>query len=248
MSTGLSTISESTLANLPEALQQKILEASKKIQESSSTTINKIRLDAKSYIFPDQNEVQSFHGIILATKHANIHYQGEYQEGVQNPVDCIAVGDVACKDLRPHDKVENPYSSHCATCDFFQWGSGARNKGKACGEHTLLAVYVPSYGDDILLLEAKRKNSSIVDGYLKVVAKKYGHPIAVITQFTMGEINKWEQSFNAIDATKPELVINLSNRIEEADDMLIARVTDSYQKSNITASESNTSVRQARSR
>ena len=250
MSTDLSTISENALSNLPEALQQKILAASKKIQESSSTTINKIRLDAKSYTFPDQNEVQSFQGIILATKHANVHYRGEYEEGVQNPVDCMAVGDEACKDLSPHEKVESPHSSRCSTCDFFQWGSGPRGKGKSCGEHTLLAVYVPSFGDDILLLEEKKKNSTIVDGYLKTIAKKHGHPIAVVTQFTIGETNKWEQSFAAVEAVKIELVTNLSSRIEEAEDMLTARVVDAYQKSDmpVGSSEAEAPARQARSR
>jgi hypothetical protein len=249
MTSSLTTISENSLSNLPEELQLKILAAAKKIQESSSISINKIRLDAKSYIFPDQNEVQTFQGIIIATKHANIHYQNDYEEGVPNPVDCMAIGDEACKDLTPHEKVENPIGTKCATCKNFQWGSGSRGKGKSCGEHTLLAVYVPSYGDDIFLLEEKKKNSVIVDSYLKTTTKKHGHPMAVVTQFTMGDTTKWEQSFSAVAPANVELVTNLTSRMDEAEDMLISRVVDVYQKNDIPfGNEEENTVRTARSR
>jgi len=251
MSTDLATMSNSSISHLPEELQKKILEASQKIQNSSAIVINKIRLDAKSFIFPDQNEVQSFQGIVVGVKHANLHYKGDYEDGVMNPVDCIAVGDVSCQNLSPHEKVEAPYCANCNECSMFQWGSATRGKGKSCGEHTLLAVYVPSYGEDLLLFEAKKANSRAADGYLNTVSSKFGHPIAVNTQFTMGEKNKWEQSFVAVSPTDASLVTNLVGRFEEADAMLTARVVDAYRPGEVAAAantQTDASPRAARAR
>lgn len=218
------------LAHLPEALQQKILAASAKIQQSASVSINKIRLDSKSYIFPDGTESNSFSGIIVGVKHANIHYAGEYEEGVTNPPDCLAVGDDSCSALVPLAEVENKYSTACGSCPKMQWGSALKGKGKACGEHTLLALYVPAFGEDLFLIEEKKANSKAVDGYLANVNNKYGHPVAVLTEFTIGAKNKWEQSFQATGIVSQDLVVKLVERFEEANTMLEARVVDSYKK------------------
>jgi len=232
---------ENPLANLPEELQKKILAASQQIQQSSSVTINKIRLDAKNYILPDSTETEKFSGIIVGIKHANIHYAGEYEEGVTNPPDCIALGDVPCNDLVPHESVVEKYCTTCAACPKFQWGSAARGKGKSCGEHTLLAVYIPSLGDELYLLEEKKANSKAVDGYLASINNKYGHPVAVLTEFAIGVKNKWEQSFSATGRTSAELVTKLVDRFEEANVMLEARVLDAYKRSQ-TAADSSTTV------
>jgi hypothetical protein len=230
MSNELSTLDDMSLANLPEELQKKILEYSKKIQESSTVSINKIRLDSKSYTFPDGTETQNFSGIIIGVKHANIWYKDEYVEGVTQSPACLAVGDASCKGLTPASIVENPPNADCDTCPNFQWGSAAKGKGKACAEYTLLAVYVPSMGDELFVLEQKKANSRVCDTYLTSVSKRFGSPIAVLTQFTMGEKNKWEQSFTPVSPVNSELLTTLASRMEEADDMLKAKVLDAYRK------------------
>jgi hypothetical protein len=237
------------LAHLPEALQKKILAASAKIQQSANVSINKIRLDAKTYIFPDSTEVSSFSAIIVGVKHANIHYAGEYEEGVTNPPDCLAVGDESCANLIPLSEVESKYSVTCNDCPKMQWGSALKGKGKACGEHTLLALFVPSLGEDLFLIEEKKANSKAVDGYLANVNNKYGHPVAVLTEFTIGAKNKWEQTFFASGVVSSDLVMKLVERFEEANTMLEARVTDSYRKTPTkTEPASEVAARPARAR
>lgn len=230
-------MSDSGLANLPEDIQQKILAYSKQIQESSTISVAKIRLDAKNYIFPDQTETQTFSGVIVGIKHANIYYEKEYEDGKLHPPRCFAVGDVACANLSPHSKVQQPCSATCETCFNFEWGSALRGKGKACAEITLLAVYVPSLGDDLYYLEQKKGNSRIADTYLFNVSKKYGTPLAVLTEFSMGVKNKWEQTLTAVKPVSPEIIMTLVGRMEEANNMLEARVIESYKRPEASTEE-----------
>lgn len=241
MTTELATFDETTfsLASLPEKLQAKILAASQTIKDSSTISINKIRIDAKSFIFPDGNEVQTFSGIIVASKHANIHYQGEYEEGKTNPPDCVAVlpgeQDSPNDRLIPHADVVARFGTTCNECPKLQWGSdkGGKGKGKECAEHVLLAIYVPSLGDDLYLLEAKKGNARIVDGYIAATVTKFQHTVAVNTQFSMGETKKWKQSFKAEGFANGDVVAALVKRFDEANNMLYARVIDAYRRGSV---------------
>lgn len=226
----MSTTELSTIDSLPEELQLKILEASKRIEASCFASLNKIRLDAKNYIFPDGTETNSFTGIIVNFKHANIHYPKEYQDGVINPPDCFAVGDAACTELKADASVEAKYCVTCKDCAKFQWKSAARGNGKACAEHTLLAVYIPQLGEDLYLLEEKKANCRAADAYLSLTKGKKGHPIFVYTSFHMAEKEKWAQTFYAQDFVPKELVTKLAERMEEAGNMLEQRVRDLYQR------------------
>lgn len=245
---------EFSLANLPEEMQAKIKAAADKLRATSAIKVNKIRLDAKSYIFPDGSEVQSFNGVIVAAKHSNIHYAGDYEEGTINRVDCFAIrevgDDAANKDLTPHSSVIGKYHTNCGDCPKWQWGSDKRKKGKECAEYVLLAVVVPSLGDTMYLLEEKKGNAKVIDGYIRNVTDKFGHPLAVQTQFTMGEEDKWKQSFQVVGGTAQELVTNLAGRITEADQMLTERVLTSYDAGDepVAKSEEAPPAREARSR
>jgi hypothetical protein len=249
MSNDVVSFNQNSLANLSEELQLKILAYSQKIQEGATVNVSKIRLDAKSYIFPDGTETQTFSGIIISSLHANMRYP-DYEEGKINPPDCIALGTEACKDLKPHESVDSPYNSNCGNCPKFQWGSAEKGRGKACSEYTLLAVYVPAMGDDLFLVEQKKANSRIADTYLLNATKKFGHTISVLTKFTMGEKTKWEQSLVTTDPVNMEMITKLAERFEEAETILKARVIDAYRKEDTgTASEvTDEPVRQARSR
>lgn len=192
-STEITTADTFSLASLPAELQAKILAASEQLSNAATISVNKIRNDAKAFIFPDGTETQSFAGIIVGIKHANIHFAGEYSEGKSNPPDCIAVCegaiDASNVDLSPHNEVLMPYiAGHCGQCPKLQWNSdkGGKGKGKECSEYVMLAVSVPALGDDIYLLECKKGNAKTADGYLAAVRTKFGHPIAVLTQFAMG--------------------------------------------------------------
>jgi hypothetical protein len=225
-----------SIATLPENLRQRIIDASNKLKSSSAVTVNKIRNDVKNFILPDGTETQSFAGIIVAVKHANIHYSSEYEEGVSNPPDCFAIqegaDDTSNDELLPHSMVTSPFSGACAHCSKLQWGSdkGGKGKGKECSEYVLLAVNVPSLGDDLFLLECKKANAKTADGYLANATAKFGHPILVTTNFTMGEKAKWAQTFVAQSPAPGALVTSLAERIDEGGAMLIERVKGSYKE------------------
>lgn len=259
MDSDLTTVDNQQVAitALPESLQQRVLEASNRLKESSSVQVNKIRNDAKNFILPDGEEVDSFTGIIIAVKHANMHYAMAYEEGVTNPPDCLAVmedaNDVACADLKPHRVVESPYSAACGHCAKLQWGSdkGGKGKGKECAEYVMLAIYIPSLGDDLFLLECKKGNSKTADSYLANVTSRFGHPIVAHTLFSMGKKAKWAQSFNTTTPVSAELVAALAERIDEANSMLVERVKGAYRTSDNTPGKVETdksSGRAARSR
>lgn len=223
---------------LPESLQQRVLEASNRLKESASVQVNKIRNDMKNFILPDGEEADNFTGIIVAAKHVNMHYAMAYEEGVTNPPDCLAIlegaDDVSCADLKPHRIVDSPYNAVCGRCAKLQWGSdkGGKGKGKECAEYVMLAVYVPSLGDDLFLLECKKGNSKVADSYLANVTNKFGHPIVVHTMFSMGKKAKWAQSFAATTPVSAELVASLAERIDEANAMIVERVKGAYRADN----------------
>lgn len=238
-STEITQTTESfSLASLPPELQAKLLAASEQLKNSAAITVNKIRNDAKSFIFPDGTETQKFAGIIIAVKHANMHYASEYVEGKSNPPDCIAIAegeiDPSNNDLVPHNDVVAPHivGGFCGKCPKLQWGSdkGGKGKGKECSEYVLLAINVPALGDEIFLLECKKGNVKTVNGYLANVRTKFGHPIAVLTQFTTGTKIKWAHEYATVSPVSVDLVTNLAGRMEEANNMLIARVVDAYKR------------------
>lgn len=237
---------QTSLTALPENLQQRIMAASLRLKESSAVQVNKIRNDAKNFVMPDGDEADSFTGIIVAAKHANMHYASAYAEGITNPPDCLAImdgsDDSSNVDLTPQKLVTSPYSGNCGSCSKLQWGSdkGGKGKGKACAEYVMLAIAVPSLGDDLFLLECKKGNARVVDNYLANVTNKHGHPIVVNTTFSMGIKNKWAQSFLAKSPVSDELVASLAGRIDEANAMLVERVKGAYQKAAVAANDTKT--------
>src|SRR5574343_171218 len=118
---------------------------------------------------------------IVAARHANIHYAKEYEEGVSNPPDCFAIcdgiEDAANDELIPHSTVISKYATSCKECPKLQWGSAAKGKGKDCSEYVLLAINIPTLGDDLYLLECKKANAKTADGYLATVTQKFTNPI-----------------------------------------------------------------------
>ena len=230
--TDITTVAETEnpLAHLPPELQEKILAARQQIEESSAISINRVSFTATKYKLPDGSETDTFVGIIVGAKHANVHYATEYNRDEVQPPDCVAImpkgKDAACADLVPASFVVSKYSEKCADCTQFQFGS--KGKGKACFEHTLLALYVPSIGEQLILLEARKGNSRTADNYLRNVASKYGHPMAVLTRFTIGAKRDWVQDYEFENVVAPELIQNVSQRLDEAEDMLYERVAGTY--------------------
>jgi hypothetical protein len=227
---------DEALNNLPEELRQRLLNARKAIEESATFSLKKIgvKQGGIAYRLPDESTSTRFSGIVLAVKHANKFYPNPYVATKIEPAKCVAVvesdGDVRNAELAPLNAVSDKPSDNCATCPNFQWGSNPQGtgKGKLCTEYVIAAVYVPALGDDIYLVEQKKARAAKFDTYLKRITAKAGHPMMVVTQF---EINvngePFEQEFTAVSQTPAELIPTLAERIEEANQILVASVKNS---------------------
>ena len=184
---------------------------------------------------PDEQETERFTGVIVAAKHANIHYPGAYVAGAATGADCVAVrfgqADVSFDKLAPIPDVSAPYCVSCAGCEKLKWGSAANGgNGKACAETMVMAVYVPQLGDDLFIVEARRKWANNAEKYLNMTSTKYRAPIAVLTEFKLGSENSvWEQTYRTVQINKPELMANLLARREEANSLIDAHVRNTLE-------------------
>jgi hypothetical protein len=244
---------DNPLAHLPEALQKKILAARQNIESSSAMMINRVTFSPTKYRLPDGTEADTFVGVIVGVKHANVHYPAEYNRDEVTPPDCVAVmpigEDKSCNDLIPSAFVQAKYAEKCSECHKFEFGS--KGKGKACFEHTLLAVYIPSVGDQLVVLEARKGNSRTCDAYIRNMSSKMGHPIAVLTRFTIGAKKDWEQTYEFDGVIAPDLLENVSARMDEAEELLYNRVAGAYRAAEVpdtTSTSTQTSGRKSRGR
>lgn len=219
---------QTPFSTLPAELQAKIKARADEIKAGCSVSVRRIPHRAKGFASPDGNDMPSFTGVIVGNLHANLHYKGAYKRGEINPLDCFAYGTGETKDLVPAPEVVERYAVSCGACNNFMWGSGQGGSGKACGEHTCLAVYVPSLGDDIYVVDMKKGNSRVADNYLVNVTNKYGDPIAVMTKFEMGLKKDWEVTLTAVTNADANLVANLALRMDEAQNILVERVRSTY--------------------
>jgi hypothetical protein len=80
------------------------------------------------------------HGIIIASTHANLFYESEYDEdNPANPV-CWAYGDEE-ETMAPHPKATKPqHDGPCVSCPQNQWGTARKGRGKACSNRRNLAI------------------------------------------------------------------------------------------------------------
>ena len=224
-----------SLDDLPEELKKKLAVYQEKLA-SGSTSVLRIRNDAKEFIFPDGTSMNKFQGTIIATKRANVHYAAAYQDGKISPPDCFAVcsgsEDVdKNEDLVPHSDVVSPHGYNCRDCLKFQWGSSTTGtkKGKDCSELILVAITTPAMGDEICVLEAKKGNAKEFGDYLFKLGTKFGFPQAVVTEFCAGaEGKKYVHSYTAVARNNAVMVTAAAERIDEASILLTERIRSSY--------------------
>lgn len=229
--TDIATVEDAnSLASLPPELQAKIKAQADQIASSCRVSVNRIAHRAKGFALPDGSEVQTLTGVIVGYLHANMHYKGAYVRGQVNPLDCFAY-DAASENehLSPPEEVVARYSTSCGNCPQRQWGSGPNGRGKDCGEHTCLAVYIPQLGEELYVIDMKKGNcDKVAKPYLRNTRNQHGSPIAVYTRFSMGEKDDWAASMTATGAVPAELLTNLASRMDEAQEVLVERVRGAY--------------------
>lgn len=232
----MAVVDDNPLANLSPEMLERIKKATHNIQNTSTVAARKISVvgGGTGYRLPDDTVVDSFSAIIVGVKHANRLYTKPYVQGKPEQAECVAVdttgNDVRNADLIPIESCRGKFADSCATCHNFEWGSNptGSGKGKLCTEYVLCAVLIPSMGDDLYIVEQKKARSQKMDSHVKKITNRFGHPVAVYTQFKINEGNNpFEQNFYATDYVPGELVEKLVNRFEEADAILTDAVINS---------------------
>lgn len=243
---------DNPLAGLPEEVLAKIRAAAQSIQTSSLISTRKIGIakGGMSYKMPDDSNSKRFTGIVVAIKHANKNYPNAFVQGRFDPADCVAVcpgGLDSINDrLIPISESTKIYSpTGCGVCPRFQWGSNpaGSGKGKLCNEYTLAAVYIPSLGEDLYLVEQKKARGQRFDGHIRKITDAFGHPAMVYTEFVIAENDEaFDQNFYPVDRVPPELFIKLASRLDEANAILVDSVRSSLSSNDTKTGDAATEV------
>lgn len=125
--------------NYDEELAKRARAAKKREKPVTSTVTMKAGILKLNGDAATDNKI---HGIIIASTHANIFYEEEYDEdNPTNPV-CWAYGEDE-DTMAPHPKATKPQHHECAGCHHNQWGTARKGRGKACSNRRKLAL-IPS--------------------------------------------------------------------------------------------------------
>ena len=228
---------EDNQALVPAALRQAILAAGAALSETATISTRKIRVKdgGGRYVLPGDTQVASFSGVIVAAKHANVHWPSAWVKNQITPADCGAVmpkGDARNADLTPMPHIPAPYAASCKNCQKLEWGSATTGtgKGKACTEMTVLAVFIPALGSDLFIVEQKKKKSQVIDGHIKNLIRMGGHPMMFLTRFEIGaDDDAFDQKFYVEDKTNQDLIAHLATRMDEANDLIYEHVRSSVE-------------------
>ncbi len=102
----------------------------------------------------DDNELRV---IILASTHENQFYEGDYDPEVKATPICYAFGDSELT-MQPHEDSPAKQSEQCDGCEFNEWGSADKGKGKACKNiRRLVCVTEDAVESPEQLLEAEAR-------------------------------------------------------------------------------------------
>lgn len=130
------------LMNIEAQLKQELAAIGGTVDAPSS---NKISTKGKVFALPDGTTgAGPLNLIILDSIVFNQYFEGAYDPKQKAPPKCWALGRVV-KDMKPSASVVGPQGDDCETCPRAQWGTGPRNKGKACKNQRRLLVLPPDF-------------------------------------------------------------------------------------------------------
>lgn len=77
--------------------------------------------------------------VIVDSVLENTYYEGDFDPDEPGPPSCYAFGRDEST-MAPHEQAASPQAPSCAECQWNQWGSAERGRGKACRNRVRLAV------------------------------------------------------------------------------------------------------------
>ena len=215
---------QTVFKNLPVSYQEEMARQVAALSgRLSAPTGNKIRISQnKVFTFPDGRTTDDkFQAVVVDFICRNDYYSTGFDPADIQPPDCFAIGQKR-EDCIPSRNVPHKEHPTCKGCPQAEWGSGARGKGKACKESTLLAVLPPDAASDhpLWLLQVSPTGVKYWDNYVRDVVRAFAMmPVGVIT--TIGfDPNETYPSLRFGHATPYEGVERFMARQSEATDIL----------------------------
>lgn len=173
-------------SNLPVDVRQRLeKEAAEMVKRIGSPGGDFIRLTRKkTFKLPNgQESAHPLRVVVLDFVAFKAFYDRPFSEDEKTPPACFALGRGKLKDMSPHESAPAKQSETCADCPNNEFGS--KGKGKACGDHYVLAVVEPSDKPDapVYLIKLSPTATRPWDAYVTNVLSAFGRgPIAVSTE------------------------------------------------------------------
>ncbi len=199
------------------ALDAKLAARAKVMQESITIAGNNIMLlKSGEFKMPGGETREELEMVILDYRYRNQFYPRAWKAGEFSPAECFAVGDEQAQ-LEPSPEAPKPQNADCATCPKAQFDSHPNGRGgKACQEQFLMAVMFADLGEseEVFLLKASPTAAAAASGYVTKMVEQSGHPIKVVTKFTVNTANDYPKlavAFSAPNALYAQHAEHLSN-------------------------------------
>lgn len=105
-----------------------------------------VSLNGGMFTFNEAQLPTPLNVVIVASSRLNVHYAGAYDSDNPTPPICFALTDRKLPPaereaaMRPHETAPEPQAYTCKECELNKYGSGARDRGKACANKVKLAM------------------------------------------------------------------------------------------------------------
>ena len=186
-------------------------------------TGRRIKLENKVFKFPEGDEVDNFHCVIVGFVYANSYYDTEYVPGVYNPPKCFSIS-LTPKGAHPSKQITKPECYDCDMCWANQFGS--RGRGKACQNRMQIAV-LPADADagtNLHILDLSPTALRPFNNFLATAVRQLGVLPQMMTVLVQADRSvKWD----AIQFADPqpikdgEFIKMVMSRRDEARDLLM---------------------------
>lgn len=204
---------------------------------------NRLSTKGSEFSFKGSDLGEELDVVVLGFTYENAYYDGPYDEDNLSTPACFSI-DVEQDDMVPHTDSPDPQGKDCASCEQNEWGSDARGKGKACGNHRRIAMIALADLDnenpediEIAVLRTAPTTNKNFDKFVKGVAKLHKlPPLGVICQMSFDE----EFDYPVVVFKTVNIIDNVSHMqlVMEKREEAIEMLNEGYDPSSYTSGKS----------
>lgn len=190
----------------------------------TAVTGNRIKMDNKTFKFPNGDVSDSLDAVIVDFVYMNKYYEGAYDPNNIVPPNCFALSPLP-NALEPSANAPDIQSQNgCASCAQNQFGTNG--KGKACQNRVLIALLPvdATMETPMMILDISPTAIKPFSAYVSAVARGLQRPpYGVITKIEFNQAVKWDVPvFSDPQLIEdPEVIAMIRSRRQEARDMLM---------------------------